>query len=84
MDLQNAGYGTGGGIFGALLAFLGFRERIVKLEKNVVYGDTCKVCKEDGDKIHTQLQEDIRAIRSGQEQTNKTLHELVGELKGRR
>ena len=49
MDIESAGFGAGGGIFGALLAYFGVSRRIDRVEaildKNVVYRDTCNECK---------------------------------------
>ncbi len=51
MELNNLGYSGGGGILGAVLTYLGFKQRIDDLKqdldehkKQVVYKDTCEVC----------------------------------------
>ncbi len=44
MDLNDFGYGAGGGFLGTVLAYFGIKQRIDKLENSVVYKDVCKVC----------------------------------------
>jgi hypothetical protein len=63
MDLlQSGGIGGAGALFGAFLTWAGFKSRLdsqearlVQLEKDVVYGDTCKVCKSGTDHGHTEV-----------------------------
>ena len=49
MDINNLGYSGGGGLLGALMAWLGFKSRIDRqdkeineLKKTVMYKDTCE------------------------------------------
>ena len=66
----HAAGGAGGGIMGALLTALGFREsqkelrsRLTKLESGVVYKDTCSTCGDARDKQMESLHDDVREIR---------------------
>lgn len=66
MELENLGYGAGGGIFGAIVGFFGLKSRIDDVKKDfdehkkrVVYRDTCERCHDNTnsrlDRIETKL-----------------------------
>jgi hypothetical protein len=62
--------GVGGGLLGAFLTAMGFREsqkelraRVSKLEDAVVYKDTCATCGDGKDKQYASLHDDVREIR---------------------
>jgi len=85
-----AGSGLFGSIFGGLAMLFGMKEKIEdtkkdleELKKVVLYADTCVVCSANGDRTHQELRDDIKVIKTGQDETNKVLHELVGELRGK-
>jgi hypothetical protein len=60
--LQTGGAGGVGAIFGAFLAWAGFKSRldgqearIIQLENDVVYADTCKMCKNGTETSHVDV-----------------------------
>ncbi len=62
MNIENVGYGGGGSLLGALLAYVGFKQRLDKLEKSVVYTDTCKVCSDNNGKNFDRIEKKLDMI----------------------
>lgn len=80
-DMWNVGTGAGGGIFGAIFAFLGLKhhittidKRIEKLSSNVVYKDTCQEC-------HNSTHAALKSINDMQKETRADIKNILKELK---
>lgn len=59
MNIETAGAGAGGGLLGALLAWLGVSKRLDKLEDGTVWRETCRATHKSVDdslaRIETKL-----------------------------
>jgi hypothetical protein len=83
--LQAGGAGGFGAIFGAFISWAGFKSRldgqearIVQLENDVVYADTCKMCKNGSESSHV----DVIARIDRMERTSAEQHvELKREIR---
>ena len=69
------------GNFGILvLAALGLKGRIDTLEKTVVSKDTCKTCGNGHDKELSAFREEMRLLRTTQEQHHREQMKVILEL----
>ncbi|HUW44855.1 MAG TPA: hypothetical protein VMW50_03575 [Dehalococcoidia bacterium] len=85
--IQSGGIGGIGALFGALLAWAGFRERLavgedraIQLEKDVVYKDTCTVCQKDSDHRFKDITDRLSRVETSIDKGFSDLSTLVKEL----
>ena len=84
MDYESMGAGAGTGIISAFLMALGFKSRLDRLEKNVVYRDTCDKCETNRANQVLSLQELHREMREEQRTMNSKLDAILVNLSRRR
>lgn len=84
MDLETAGAGAGSGILFTILAAFGFKARLDRLEKVVVYRDTCDKCEVNRANQVLALQELHREMREEQRSMNSKLDAILVNLSRRR
>lgn len=67
--MQDGGVGAVGALFGAILAWAGFRERmksgedrVIQLEKDVVYQESCNKCEKGSDHRFTDLKDAVQQL----------------------
>lgn len=82
--LQSGGIGGIGALFGALLSWAGFRERVIslearntQLEKDVVYKDTCAMCQKDKDHNNISVNDRLTRIESTVDNGFKEVKDLI-------
>lgn len=85
--IQSGGIGGIGALFGALLTWAGFRERLavgedraIQLEKDVVYKDTCTVCQKDSDHRFKDITDRLSRVETSIDKGFSDLSTLVKEL----
>lgn len=84
MDLETAGAGAGSGILFTILAAFGFKQRLDRLEKTVVYRDTCDKCETNRANQVIALQELHKEMREEQRAMNGKLDTILIHLSRRR
>lgn len=67
MDINDAGYGIGGGAISAILVALGFKSRIDKLEKAVMYKDVFEQFEKRFDDAMKKMDEKIDILLKGRD-----------------
>ena len=86
--IQSGAFGGVGALFGAVLAWAGFRERMVsletrnsQLEKDVVYKDTCAMCKTDSTHKDSSLSERLARLETTVDNGFKEVKDLIRSSK---
>jgi hypothetical protein len=80
--LITGGVGIGSGLFGAILAALGFKSRMDKMEqsheelkKHVVFKDVCEKCQENQNNLIKSLKDSVSKVES-------SVNEVKSDVKG--
>ena len=84
MDYESMGAGAGTGIISAFLMALGFKSRLDRLEKSVVYRDTCDKCETNRTNQISAMQELHREMREEQRAISSKLDAVLVNLSRRR
>jgi hypothetical protein len=91
MSIENLGYGGGGSIVGALLAWLGFKQRLDRMEKEhdelrkgVVYADTCKMCDRSSHENFGRIDKKFEQIDGRFDYMDTKLDTILGRLSARK
>lgn len=85
--IQSGGIGGIGAVFGAVLAWAGFRERlkagedrVIQLEKDVIYEDTCEMCQKDSDHRFKDISDRLTKVENSIDKGFSNLSILIKEL----